>query len=455
MNGQSSMFGEVTSEDTNSATSSPALGAGRTRSNSRDGKGNAGPGVVPASPSPWQEAEKARLMSGTFGPPGSNSSSNAIPESFSENKLQHKWSLEKRLRDRDYQRVYRRKNRSRDLIRHARFRAHKQQVPFDLDLHAEEIQRRIDLGFCELTGLAFNLDGGRTWDSPSLDRIDPKQGYVIANVRVILHAANSALGDWGEVTMLHLARAVLAKRRDASNALSEKLGKRLKERLATYGSPEYQLTWSRKVTESGHVMYQQRASQRRTSGKGFTGWPTPAATDTPRSAESAESAEQRLMAGHQADLPTVVQTVGWPTTTTMDHIPREKLRPSRTATGRTGGYIAEVLAGWTTPSARDWKDSDGMSTTGTNPDGSERNRIDQLPRQVFAAVSGWATPTVADAGKITEASHQEGVRQQIYGRPSKSSPAETGSRGALHPAFPCWLMGFPSEWVSCVVSGTP
>ena len=161
------------------------------------------------------------------------------------------------------------------------------------------------------------------------------------------------------------------------------------------------------------------------------------------------------MAGHQADLPTVVQTVGWPTTTTMDHIPREKLRPSRTATGRTGGYIAEVLAGWTTPSARDWKDSDGMSTTGTNPDGSERNRIDQLPRQVFAAVSGWATPTVADAGKITEASHQEGVRQQIYGRPSKSSPAETGSRGALHPAFPCWLMGFPSEWVSCVVSGTP
>ena len=473
---QSSMFGETTSEDTSSATSSPASGAGRTRSNSRDGKGKSGPEVAPASPSPWQEAEKARLTSGTFGPPGSNSSSNAIPESFSENKLQHKWSLEKRLRDRDYQRVYRRKNRSRDLIRHARFRAHKQQVPFDLDLHAEEIQRRIDLGFCELTGLAFNLDGGRTWDSPSLDRIDPKQGYVIANVRVILHAANSALGDWGEVTMLHLARAVLAKRRDASNALSEKLGKRLKERLATYGSPEYQLTWSRKVTESGHVMYQQRASQRRTSGKGFTGWPTPRTSDTNGAGEHGEGGQ---------DLRTTVQTVGWPTpdtqagntrpnknggvkmmdllsdlagwptTTTMDHIERAGLRPSRIATGRTGGYIAEVLAGWNTPSARDWKDSDGMSTTGTNPDGSERNRIDQLPRQVFAAVSGWATPTVADAGKITEASHQEGVHQQIYGRPSKSSPAETGSRGALHPAFPCWLMGFPSEWVSCVVSGTP
>jgi len=176
------------------------------------------------------------------------------------------------------------------------------------------------------------------------------------------------------------------------------------------------------------------------------GWPTP---DT----QAGNTRPNKNGGVKMMDL--LSDLAGWPTTTTMDHIEREGLRPSRIATNRTGGYIAEVLAGWNTPSARDWKDSDGMSTTGTNPDGSERNRIDQLPRQVFAAVSGWATPTVADAGKITEASHQEGVRQQIYGRPSKSSPAETGSRGALHPAFPCWLMGFPSEWVSCVVSGTP
>lgn len=344
---QSSMFGETTSEDTSSATSSPASGAGRTRSNSRAGKGSAGPGVVPASPSAWQEQEKARLTSGTFGP---------------------------------------------------------------------------------------LFDG-------------------------------------------------LSK----SAALQSSLENRLRARLDVHGSPEYVLTWKSWGMPVGPPICALRASQRRTSGKGFTGWPTPRTSDTNGAGEHGEGGQDlrttvqtagwptpaaneyeqdpEKMLARRAELKekygnngfglTLGMLVGWPTTTTMDHIEREGLRPSRIATNRTGGYIAEVLAGWNTPSARDWKDSDGMSTTGTNPDGSERNRIDQLPRQVFAAVSGWATPTVADAGKITEASHQEGVRQQIYGRPSKSSPAETGSRGALHPAFPCWLMGFPSEWVSCVVSGTP
>ena len=38
------------------------------------------------------------------------------------------------------------------------------------------------------------------------------------------------------------------------------------------------------------------------------------------------------------------------------------------------------LVGWPTCSARDWKDTPGMSETGVNPDGTERTRLDQLPR---------------------------------------------------------------------------
>lgn len=56
--------------------------------------------------------------------------------------------------------------------------------------------------------------------------------------------------------------------------------------------------------------------------------------------------------------------------------------------------VATHLAGWSTPSARDWKDSEGMATEGTNPDGSTRNRTDQLPRQ--ALLTGWASPSASD-----------------------------------------------------------
>ncbi len=40
---------------------------------------------------------------------------------------------------------------------------------------------------------------------------------------------------------------------------------------------------------------------------------------------------------------------------------------------------------WPTASARDWKDSPGMATTAINPDGSNRNRTDQLARAVYVA----------------------------------------------------------------------
>jgi hypothetical protein len=40
-----------------------------------------------------------------------------------------------------------------------------------------------------------------------------------------------------------------------------------------------------------------------------------------------------------------------------------------------------------TPSARDWKDCPGMSFETTNPDGTIRERIDLLPRQVYAELA--------------------------------------------------------------------
>lgn len=301
---QSSMFGEATSEDTNNATSSPASAAGRTRSSLRDGKGSAGPEVAPASPSPWQEQEKARLTSGTYGP---------------------------------------------------------------------------------------LFDG-------------------------------------------------LSK----SAALQSSLESRLRARLDVHGSPEYVLTWKSWGMPVGPPICALRASQRRTSGKGFTGWPTPAANEYEQDPEKmlARRAELKEKYGNNGFGLTLGMLVsGWPTTTTMDHIEREGLRPSRTATGRTGGYIAEVLAGWNTPRATDG------SNGGPNQSGGA------LPHD--AALSGWATPTTRD--------HKDGSSEGsvpvngLLGRMVWSSNAETESTGVsrLNPSFSLWLMGFPVSWVVAGIRSAP
>ena len=103
-----------------------------------------------------------------------------------------------RERDRLYQRKWRAKHRAQVLVRHAKRRAEKSGIPFDLDDHRNQLQERIDAGHCELTGIPFTTDIPRSYDSPSLDRIDPDKGYLYSNIRVICLLMNQALGHWGE-----------------------------------------------------------------------------------------------------------------------------------------------------------------------------------------------------------------------------------------------------------------
>jgi hypothetical protein len=77
-----------------------------------------------------------------------------------------------------------------------------------------------------------------------------------------------------------------------------------------------------------------------------------------------------------------------------------------------------------TPSARDWKDTSGMSKTGVDPDGSTRSRLDQLPRQ----------EQLADSGQT-----------------ATGGMGATASTGQLNPAYSRWLIGLPPEWCDCAV----
>ncbi len=139
----------------------------------------------------------------------------------------------------------------------------------------------------------------------------------------------------------------------ASAALEQYLASRLQARLDTAGSTLWQQTWKRKATPLRRRYWEHTASVRRTSDNGCISWPTP---NTPSGGPNTKSTESHM-----------------------------------------GGMDLEgaaAMSSWTSPSARDWKDTPGMSETGTNPDGTERMRLDQLPRQVN--LSAWPTPQTMD-----------------------------------------------------------
>jgi hypothetical protein len=108
------------------------------------------------------------------------------------------WATNNKTHLLERERIRRLEKRAQCLVASARIRARKKGITFGLDSSVEDIQRRIDLGVCEITGTAFDLSPGRKYNSPSLDRIDPKRGYEPDNVRVVCHAMNAAMGDWGE-----------------------------------------------------------------------------------------------------------------------------------------------------------------------------------------------------------------------------------------------------------------
>ena len=80
-------------------------------------------------------------------------------------------------------------------------------TPFDLTL--DWYEARLKLG-CELTGLPFGETlGGLTNYSPTVDRIDPKDGYLMSNCRLILHGVNVLKLNGSDFHMYRIAYHLL------------------------------------------------------------------------------------------------------------------------------------------------------------------------------------------------------------------------------------------------------
>jgi hypothetical protein len=88
--------------------------------------------------------------------------------------------------------------RAQCMIATVRTRCKRKGIEFGLDSYVAEIQARVDKGRCELTGYPFSLEPGKPFNTPSIDRIDPSNGYIYDNIRIVLHLVNCAMGDWGE-----------------------------------------------------------------------------------------------------------------------------------------------------------------------------------------------------------------------------------------------------------------
>lgn len=266
-------------------------------------------------------------------------------------------------------------------------------------------------GFDGSTSSQESADGQRRSESPGGQQTSPS-GPAAPHASLSASPGNSPrvttngtsppiLRSWSGPVAPSCCLANRSPAQTFSARFQRQLTDRLQQRLHGHGAMIYKTVWKVRVTPMGRQICALRASALRTlDSVSFSA----------------------LFAG----MPSGSSVSGCPTTTVTDGLKQGAVSPRP---GMMGLSETAPLAGWSTASARDWKDSAGMATEGVNPDGSTRSRTDQLPRQAQLA-SGTTGP----------------ARFTASGQMLTGCSAGMNGGGPLNPLMSAWLMGYPLHW---------
>ena len=253
-------------------------------------------------------------------------------------------------------------------------------------------------------GSAYGLIPSVSPDGPTINQSGQAPARASLSARQAKAMGLLTSGTYGQ----------LSSTSSASADLSMSLANRLQQVTQTHGSTLYKQTWKEWTTPLGLCRLRQRASVPRTSESGPTGWPTPVANTNPQP-------ETKRGLQHVAG---AARLTGWQTPVANDANGSTHCYSGKNPDGtpkiclKLPGTV--LLAGWVTPTSRDWKDSAGMTA---QRDG--KDRVDQLPRQAYTAGP---------------------LRLTVFGEMRTGCYVEMANGVQLNPAHSRWLMGLPHAW---------
>jgi hypothetical protein len=272
------------------------------------------------------------------------------------------------------------------------------------------------------------------------------------------HVSHSVLPERVEELTTSVTFGQLFGGSSPSEDLQSFLANRLRRQMGDNGSVEYELTWKQWDMQSGPPICALRASGHRTSGSGFSGWPTCSSRDwkdTPEMADEGTNPDGSKRS-RLDQLARVAHLTGWPTPRAITGGPESAERKQELGRTQSGGGDLQATAqtvGWQTPSATDGERSGTITPnmTGQSLTQMARGAIpSSSPAPMESGegcpVSGWGTPTDQDAKHSSYSESEQKrdpnvLRNQVYkaGDPTLK----------LNPRFSLWLQGYPIEWAFC------